>query len=229
MDLLRSRWCDSNTALCVGLDPDLERIPDKARSGARPLLDFCCNVVDATADSVCAFKPQAAYFAALGLEADLAELIAYIHSRHPMVPVILDAKRGDIGATARLYAQEAFLRYGADAVTVNPYLGFESIEPYFEFPDRGVIVLCRTSNPDSAWLQNYPEQEPVFLRVAQGVAQWNKHGNLMLVAGATYASDLGRIRSLVGDMPLLVPGVGAQGGILSPSCAPGSTAAVVGW
>lgn len=182
--------------------------------GSRPVLEFCCNIVDATADAVCAFKPQAAYFAALGLEADLAELITYIHARHPQVPVILDAKRGDIGATARLYAREAFVRFGADAVTVSPYLGRESIEPYFDYPERGVIVLCRTSNPDSAWLQNYPEDDPVYLRVARGVAKWNTHGNLMLVAGATYASDLGRIRSLVGDMPLLVPGVGAQGGDL---------------
>ena len=214
MDLLRTRWSDSDTALCVGLDPDLERIPKTALRGSRPLLDFCCAIVDATADAVCAFKPQAAHFAALGLEVDLAELIAYIHARHPQIPVILDAKRGDIGATARLYATEAFLRYGADAVTVSPYLGFESIEPYFDYPERGVIVLCRTSNPDSAWLQNYPEEDPVFLRVARGVAEWNRHGNLMLVAGATYAGDLGRIRSLVGDMPLLVPGVGAQGGDL---------------
>ncbi len=214
MDLLRARWRDSDTALCVGLDPDLERMPDIALRGPRPVLEFCCNIVDATADAVCAFKPQVAYFAALGLEADLAELIAYVHARHPRVPVILDAKRGDIGATARLYAREAFVRFGADAVTVSPYLGLESIEPYFDYPERGVIVLCRTSNPDSAWLQNYPEDDPVYLRVARGVAKWNTHGNLMLVAGATYAKDLGRIRSLVGDMPLLVPGVGAQGGDL---------------
>ncbi len=215
MDLLQQRWRDQDTALCVGLDPDLPRMPEGLREGPRPLLDFCCSIVDATADTACAFKPQAAYFGALGCEHELAELIAYIKARHPEVPVVLDAKRGDIGATARLYALEAFSRYGADAVTVSPYLGRESIEPYFEFPDRGVVVLCRTSNPDSAWLQDYPEDDPVYLRVARAAAEWNVHGNLMLVAGATYAGDLGRIRDVVGEMPLLVPGVGAQGGDLA--------------
>lgn len=215
MDLLQQRWREQDTALCVGLDPDLPRLPRAVREGSRPLLEFCCSIVDATADTACAFKPQAAHFAALGCEQELAELIAYIKARHPEVPVVLDAKRGDIGATARLYAVEAFSRYGADAVTVSPYLGRESIEPYFEFPQRGVVVLCRTSNPDSAWLQNYPEDDPVYLRVARAAAEWNVHGNLMLVAGATYAGDLGRIREAVGDMPLLVPGVGAQGGDLA--------------
>lgn len=179
------------------------------------MLDFCRDIVDATADLVCAFKPQIAYFSALGLENELASLIAYIHQNHPGVPVILDAKRNDIGDTARLYAQEAFERYDADAVTVNPYLGSESIAPFLSYEGRGVIVLCRTSNPDSAWLQQYPDEEsPLYLRVARSAAGWNDSGNLMLVAGATYPEELGRIREAVGDMPLLVPGVGAQGGDL---------------
>ncbi|MDH3644020.1 MAG: orotidine-5'-phosphate decarboxylase, partial [Gammaproteobacteria bacterium] len=140
---------------------------------------------------------------------------AHIHEAHPGIPVILDAKRGDIGSTARLYAVEAFERYDADAVTVNPYLGVESVEPYLEFADRGVVILCRTSNPGSAWLQGYPSDDPTFLRVASAASEWNGNGNLMLVAGATYPEDLAKIRQIVADMPLLVPGVGAQGGDLA--------------
>lgn len=219
IDQIRKGWEMRRSLLCVGLDPDPDRLPDsylkRANRDDEGLIAFCRDIVDATADQVCAFKPQIAYFAARGLEDQLAELIRYIHERHPGVPVILDAKRGDIGDTARLYAMEAFERFDADAVTVNPYLGEESIAPYLEYQDRGVIVLCRTSNPDSAWLQQYPEQgEPVYLRVAAKASLWNRTGNVMLVAGATYPEELGRIRDLVGDMPLLVPGVGAQGGDL---------------
>ncbi len=221
MELLRRRWVDGDTLLCVGLDPDVERIPSQLGSAPESILEFCVGIVDATADLVCAFKPQIAYFAAQGAEAQLEALIAHIHRRHPAVPVILDAKRGDIGDTARLYAVEAFERYGADAVTVNPYLGWEGIEPYAAYRDRGVVVLCRTSNPDSGWLQNHPPGDPVFLRVATAVRDWNRHGNLLLVAGATYAEDLRRIRETVGTMPLLVPGVGAQGGDLAAVVAAG--------
>lgn len=186
------------------------------------MLAFCKAIVDATADVVCAFKPQAAYFAAAGREAELAELITYIRDRYPDVPVILDAKRGDIGDTARLYAVEAFERFGAHAVTVNPYLGRESVEPFLAWPDRGVILLCRTSNPGSGWLQAHPTGDPLFLRVAQAAVEWNACGNVMLVAGATYPEDLRRIRNTVGDMPLLVPGIGAQGGDLAEVLANGA-------
>ena len=219
IEQIRQGWTLRESLLCVGLDPDPARIPSEFLETAnRPedgVMAFCREVVDATAELVCAFKPQIAYFAALGLEDRLAELIAYIHERHPGVAVILDAKRGDIGDTARLYAKEAYDRFDADAVTVNPYLGYESVEPYLERSDRGVIVLCRTSNPDSAWLQRYPEEgEPVFLRVAHAAVEWNRADNVALVAGATYPEELGAIRSLVGNMPLLVPGIGAQGGDL---------------
>ena len=189
-------------------------MPAEFRSSPTGFRDFCCAVVDATAGEVCAFKPQAAHFAAAAAEDQLAEVITYIHARHPDVPVILDAKRGDIGSTAAFYAREAYERYGADIVTVNPYPGFESIEPFLAYADRGVAVLCRTSNPGNAWLQSHPEDEPLFLRVARGVAEWNRHGNLMLVAGATYPEDMARIRSVAPTVPLLVPGVGAQGGDL---------------
>jgi orotidine-5'-phosphate decarboxylase len=215
MQLLRDRWDRADSMLCVGLDPDLARLPEVIGTGPGACLAFCKAIVDATADLVCAFKPQIAYFAAEGREAELAELIAHIHTRHPTVPVILDAKRGDIGDTARLYAIEAFERYGADAVTVNPYLGRESVEPFLAWPDRGVIVLCRTSNPGSGWLQNHPAEAPVYLRVAEAARDWNVHGNLMLVAGATYPEDLRHIRAAIDDMPMLVPGVGAQGGDLA--------------
>ncbi len=219
IEQIREGWRVRDSLLCVGLDPDVNRLPRQYRDGANRIedgmLDFCRDIVDATADLVCAFKPQIAYFSALGLENELQSLISYIHSNHPGVPVILDAKRNDIGDTAKLYAQEAFERYDADAVTVNPYLGSESIAPFLGYEGRGVIVLCRTSNPDSAWLQQYPDEAaPVYLRVAQSAAQWNQSGNVMLVAGATYPEELGRIRAEVGDMPLLVPGVGAQGGDL---------------
>lgn len=207
-------WNERNSLLCVGLDPDWQRLPAAYQAQEDALLAYCSDIVDATAHLVCAFKPQIAYFAARGREDELARLIAYIHARHPQIPVILDAKRGDIGATARLYAVEAYERYAADAVTVNPYLGAESIAPYLEYGDRGVIVLCRTSNADSAWLQDYPASAPLYLRIAQAVSEWNQRGNLMLVAGATYATELARIRQCVGDLPLLVPGIGTQGGDL---------------
>lgn len=227
IDQIQQGWRDRNSLLCVGLDPDITRLPQQYRDGANRIedgmLDFCRDIVDATADLVCAFKPQVAYFSALGLENELQRLIAYIHQQHPEVPVILDAKRNDIGDTARLYAQEAFERYGADAVTVNPYLGSESITPFLQYQGKGVIVLCRTSNPDSAWLQQYPDEAaPVYLRVARAAHDWNESGNLMLVAGATYPEELGRIRAMVGDMPLLVPGVGAQGGDLKAVLAQGA-------
>ena len=219
MDQVRLGWSQRSSLLCVGLDPDPARLPGAYRDGggsvADGVLSFCRDVVDATADLVCAFKPQIAYFAALGLEPELETLIRHIHDRHPGVPVILDAKRGDIGDTARCYAREAFERYDVDALTVNPYLGRESIQPYLDYEDRGVIVLCRTSNPDSAWLQHYPEgDEPVYLRVARAAVDWDRNGNVLLVAGATYPQELARIREIVGQMPLLVPGVGAQGGDL---------------
>ncbi len=210
-DQLRNAEAKCDSLLCVGLDPLPDAMPT-GFDGAAGALEFCSAIVDAVADRVCAFKPQIAHFAALGAEGELATLIDYIHTRHPDIPVILDAKRGDMGATAERYAIEAFDRYRADAVTVNPYLGPESLRPFLKRADRGVVVLCRTSNPESAWLQDYPAADPVYLRVARAAASWNVAGNVMLVAGATYPDELRRIRSAVVDMTLLVPGVGSQGG-----------------
>ena len=190
-------------------------MPDIFQQGRTPLLDFCKGIVDATHEFVCSFKPQAAYFAAVGAETQLEQLIDYIKLKHPEIPVILDAKRGDIGSTAALYAKEAYERYGADAVTVSPYLGLESIEPYMSYSDKGIVVLCRTSNPGSDWLQkDIQDPVPVYQKVARRVAEWNTDDQFVLVTGATYPEELGEVRQIVGEMPLLVPGIGAQGGDL---------------
>lgn len=207
---LRESWRRSDSALCVGLDPRLDRVPSHL-GGTEPLFAFCREIVDATADLVCAFKPQIAYFAAERAEAELEALIAYIHREHPGVPVILDAKRNDIGSTAEQYARELFDRYDADAATVNPYLGWDSVAPYADYDGRGVVVLCLTSNPDSAWLQDHPTGDPAYLRVADMAAE-NDRGNLLLVVGATFPEQLGKVRDRAPALPFLVPGVGAQGG-----------------
>ena len=210
---LETRWAHSNSLLCVGLDPQLDRIPERFKKQNSPYLDFCTAIVEATHELVCCFKPQVAYFSAVGAEDQLEKLVLYIKEQHPDIPVILDAKRGDIGSTAALYAKEAYERYGADAVTVNPYLGFESIEPYMKYEDKGIVVLCRTSNPGSDWLQkDKKDSVPVYQRVAKQVADWNKEDQFVLVTGATYPEELGEVRKIVGRMPLLVPGIGAQGG-----------------
>ena len=220
-DRLRQAWADSGSLLCVGLDPVRSRLPPPFNDSPFGLRDFCCEIVEATADLVCAFKPQAAHFAAEGAEGQLADVIAHIHQRWPNKPVILDAKRGDIGSTAALYAKEAFERYGADAVTVNPYLGEEGVRPFLKHPGRGVALLCRTSNPGSGWLQQAPAADPAYLRVAAAAREWNQNGNVMLVAGATYPEELAKIRAVADDMPLLTPGVGAQGGDLQQTLTAG--------
>lgn len=213
LDLLHRAWQDERL-ICVGLDPNPEKIPAHLGQGPSATFEFCKAIIDATAGDVCAFKPQIAWFSATGAEHVLADLIAYIHETHPHTPVILDAKRGDIGETNKAYAQEAFERYKADAVTVSPYLGLANLEPFIDHSDKGIFVLCRTSNPDAEWLQSHPVQDPTYLRVAGEVLRANQRGNLMLVVGATHIEELAKIREVVGDLPLLVPGIGAQGGRL---------------
>ena len=210
--------------LCVGLDPDPPRMPAAFRE-SDSVFDFCKAIVDATADAVCAFKPQFAYFAARRAEPQLERLCAYIHDTYPGVVLILDAKRGDIGPTAEQYAIEVFDRYGADAVTVNPYLGTDSIEPYLRYEGRGVLVLCRTSNPGGDDFQSLDVGgEPLFGRVARRAAtEWSSIGECGLVVGATYPRELGTVRSIIADMPVLVPGVGAQGGDVAATVAQGAT------
>ncbi|HXF46211.1 MAG TPA: orotidine-5'-phosphate decarboxylase, partial [Burkholderiaceae bacterium] len=193
------------------------------------ILAFCRAIVDATADLACAFKPQIAYFASARAEAELEALIAHIKDKHPDVPVILDAKRGDIGSTAEHYAREAFERYRADAVTLSPYMGSDSIEPYLAYAERGAFLLCRTSNAGGGDLQSLDVGgERLFERVARLALAWNRTGQLGLVVGATYPQDLARVRALVGDMPLLVPGIGAQGGDVATAVQAGQTSAGAG-
>lgn len=211
--------------LCVGFDPDPSRFPDVVHGS---VFDFCAAIVDATADLVCAFKPQIAYFAAIGAERELERVIAHVRDKYPDVFVLLDAKRGDIGPTAEQYAREAFDRYGADAVTVNPYLGGDTIEPYLRHPDGGVFVLCRTSNPGSGDFQSLlVDGEPLYQRVARRV-DWNAIGDCGLVVGGTYPGELAEVRSIVGDLPILVPGIGAQGGDVDATVAAGRDSAGLG-
>jgi orotidine-5'-phosphate decarboxylase len=230
IELLDARWRAADTLLAVGLDPDPARFPEHLRGRPQAIYEFCCAIVDATADLVCAFKPQIAYFASARAEDQLERLIAHIRVHHPAVPVILDAKRGDIGSTAEHYAREAFERYAAHAVTLSPYMGFDSIEPYLAYPDRGAFLLCRTSNAGGDDLQMLEVGgERVFERVARLVATtWNRGGQLGLVVGATYPDELARVRALSGDLPLLVPGIGAQGGDVEACVKSGQTAGGVG-
>ncbi len=220
---LAKRQAALDTLLCVGLDPDLSKLPERYLAGADPIVTFCKDVIDATCDLVGCFKPQFAHFAAAEALPALMEVIAYCHDKN--VPVILDAKRGDVGSTSSFYAREAFDVYGADAVTVNPYLGGDSLEPFLEREDKGVILLCRTSNPGGADLQNLKLASgvEVYEQIASMAAnEWNDNENVGLVVGATRPEELKRIRTIVGEMTLLLPGIGAQGGDISASLAAGA-------
>lgn len=204
----------NNSLICIGLDLDPERMPDHLRATKEGCFDFNRQIIDATADLVCAYKPQIAYYAAYSMEAQLLQTIDYLKDNYPHIPIILDAKRGDIDSTAKMYAREAFVRYQADAVTVNPYLGGDTLQPFFNYKEHGVFILCRTSNPGSGEFQTLSlEGKTLFVRVAEKAAkEWNKNKNIGLVVGATYPQDLAVVREVVGPMPLLIPGVGTQGG-----------------
>jgi orotidine-5'-phosphate decarboxylase len=210
---LRAAWDEKDSLACVGLDPLIERLPAHIAARASPIFQFNKAIIDATADLVCAYKPQFAHYAACEAEDQLERTIEYIHRAYPGIPVILDAKRGDVEGTAERYAIEAFERYAADAVTVNPYLGGDSLEPFLRYEDRGVIVLCRTSNPGARDLQDLDVGgRKLYAAVAELAAtRWNSRGNCLLVVGATYPEELAEVRAITGDMPFLVPGVGAQG------------------
>ncbi|MSO59184.1 MAG: orotidine-5'-phosphate decarboxylase [Ilumatobacteraceae bacterium] len=214
LSTLAARWAETGSLLCVGLDPDPDKFPSALRNDVDSIARFCIDIVDATAEFVCAFKPQIAYFAAVGAEHQLEQLCQHIRANHPTIPLILDAKRGDIGDTAALYAREAFDRYGAHAVTVSPYLGTDSIEPFLAHSGKGVFVLCRTSNAGSGEFQSQVSDGlPLYQHVAtRAVTDWATKGEVGLVVGATYPAELKIVRDIVGDMTLLVPGIGAQGG-----------------
>lgn len=226
IDSLQQAWHRNNSLVCVGLDPEPSRFPPRFVDDSDAVFHFCRDIVDATADLVCCFKLQIAHFAALGAEEALQRLIAHIHTHQPGVPVILDAKRGDIGSTAQHYASEAFDRYGADAVTVNPYLGRDSLQPFLDRADKGVVILCRTSNAGSGDLQDLDVGgRPLYQHVAEKVSkEWNTNGNCLLVTGATWPEQLAEVRAIVGNLPLLVPGIGAQGGDVEATLLNGQTA-----
>jgi len=231
-DQLASAQRRAESMLCVGLDPEPAKFPGAWAGDASRIFDFCAAIVDATHDQACAFKPQIAYFAAHRAEDQLERLIAHIKRVAPEVPVILDAKRGDIGSTAAQYAVEAFERYQADALTLSPYMGFDSIEPYFKYADRGLFLLCRTSNPGGSDLQAQrlaaaggaaaPSGELLYEHVASLAAgPWNRTGQLGLVVGATFPAEIARVRDLAPTLPLLIPGIGAQGGDAAATVAAG--------
>ena len=219
-DQLARAGAANDSLLCVGLDPEPAKFPGAWAGDASRIFDFCAAIVDATKDLVIAFKPQIAYFAAQRAEAQLERLIDHIRAQAPQVPVILDAKRGDVGSTAEQYAREAFERYRADAVTLSPFMGFDSIAPYLAYPGKGAILLCRTSNPGGGELQEQRlvaadglPGERLFERIARLAAgPWNRTGQLGLVVGATYPAEIERVREIAPRLPLLIPGIGAQGG-----------------
>ena len=223
---LAARWHSADSLLCVGLDPDPTRFPAHLRSRDDAIFAFCAAIAEATAPYVCAFKPQIAYFASARAEDQLESLIARLQRDYPDIPVVLDAKRGDIGTTAEHYAREAFERYGADAVTLSPFMGHDSIEPYLAYADRGAFLLCRTSNPGGNDLQMVDVHgERLYERIARVAAgEWNRNGQLGLVVGATFPAELRRVRQIVGNLPLLVPGIGAQGGDVQASVHAGQAA-----
>ena len=231
VESLEARWRDANSLVCVGLDPEPSRFPAHFAQEPDAVFAFCRDIVDATAEHVCAFKPQVAHFAAIGAEDALQRVIAHIHAAHPSIPVILDAKRGDIGSTAEHYACESFDRFSADAVTVNPYVGRDSVQPFLARAGKGVVILCRTSNPGARDLQDlivtpaHGLPRPLYQHIAEIVArEWNQDGQCALVVGATWPAQLAEVRAIVGNLPLLVPGVGAQGGDVEAIVRNGKTA-----
>jgi orotidine-5'-phosphate decarboxylase len=218
LEQLQGAERQNGSLLCVGLDPEPSKFPAGMKGDASKIFDFCAQIVDATADLAISFKPQIAYFAAYRAEDQLEKLMEHMRRNAPHVPVILDAKRGDIGSTAEQYAKEAFERYGADAVTLSPFMGFDSVQPYLKYHGKGAFLLCRTSNPGGDDLQNQRlasvEGQPLMYEHIAKLAQgpWNLNGQLGLVVGATYPAEIERVRSLAPTLPLLIPGVGAQGG-----------------
>lgn len=218
-------WEEKNSLLCVGLDTDPNKIPAHLREEECPVFEFNRAIIDHTFDLVCAYKAQIAYYSAANADHELCMTIDYIHDRYPGIPVILDAKRGDIGSTARMYAREVFDRYRADAVTVNPYLGGDTLEPFLVHKEKGIIVLCRTSNPGAGDIQDLESNgKKIYQIVAhKATREWNHNGNILLVVGATYPGELGEIRAIAGDVPFLVPGIGAQGGDVEKAVKGGKT------
>ncbi len=226
-DKLLNKAIENKSWLCVGLDPDINKLPNEIDKNIVGVGKFLRSIIDATSDIVCAYKPNSAFYEQFGIEGVslLREIISYVPDS---IPVILDAKRGDIGNASRMYAVSAFDHLKADAITVNPYMGYDCVKPFLEYKDKGVIVLCLTSNPSSAEFQkrtisNKDCSWALYKLVAEKVLSWNEYGNIGLVAGATSPMELSEIREIIGDdIPILIPGVGAQGGDLEASLKMGS-------
>ena len=213
----------NNSLLCVGLDPD----PEKLQSGKNQF-DFNKIIIDTTASIVCCYKPQIAFYAAAGESGliSLKQTVDYIHKNYPDIPVLLDAKRSDVGHTSQMYAKEVFDVYEADAVTVNPYCGFDSLEPFFKREDKGIFVICRTSNPGASDFQDLIIREnPLYVEVAKKIITWSeKYPNVFLEIGATWPQEIGVLRKMATSMPFLIAGIGAQGGDLKSTLENGLTA-----
>jgi orotidine-5'-phosphate decarboxylase len=214
---------NSKSWLCVGLDPDIEKLPENIPKNLEGIFNFLKSIIDSTNDIVCAYKPNSAFYEAFGAPgiSMLKNIIDYIPDK---IPVILDAKRGDIGNTSRMYARFAFENMGADAITVNPYMGHDSLKPFLDYNTKGIFILCLTSNPSSADFQKQVIESAdkaainMYELVARKAVSWNKNGNIGLVVGATSPEELGGVRKIIGeDIPILIPGVGAQGGDLEGS------------
>lgn len=225
IDRLQSAWEHSNSLLCVGLDPDLKKIPTHIRSLSYPIFEFNRRIIEATAEFVCCYKPQIAFYAGEKAEDQLEMTMQFIRKHCPNVITILDSKRGDIGNTAEMYAKEAFERYQADLVTVNPYLGGDSLNPFLKDEKKGAVILCRTSNPGAKDLQDLKIGDKTLYQVVaeKSANEWNSNQNVLLVVGATYPEEMGQIRKAVGNVPFLVPGIGAQGGDIQAVMKNGAT------
>lgn len=206
----------NNSLLCVGLDSDIDKMPKHILKIDHPQTTFNKAIIDATAEFVCAFKPNTAFYESRGLPGIEALKLTcdYIRKAYPEIPLIVDAKRGDIGNTNDAYMKYIFDYLRADAVTLQPYLGVETLKPFLDRKEKAVFILCRTSNPGAGELQDLEvDGKPLYQIVAENVAKkWNGNGNCALVVGATYPTELEIVRRIVGDMPLLIPGIGAQGG-----------------
>ncbi|HEX7259779.1 MAG TPA: orotidine-5'-phosphate decarboxylase [Candidatus Saccharimonadia bacterium] len=214
---LSSAVQQNDTLLCVGLDPVRDNLPDHLKNHGNAFFTFNKAIIDATADLICAFKPNSAFYEAEGADgiSQLHDTCRYITDNHPHIPIILDFKRADIGSTNQAYSKFAFDYLGVDAITVHPYLGRDAIQPFLDYKDKGIMILVRTSNPGSGEFQNLEvDGVKLYLKVAKAVQDsWNANQNCQLVIGATYPEELAEIRKLVGDdMIFLVPGIGAQGG-----------------
>ncbi len=230
IEKLSNIWAANNSLLCIGIDPKIDRVPSHLTEEPAPFYTFAKEIIDRTHDLVCAYKFQIAGYSATGKEQELHQSIAYVKEKYPHIPVILDAKRGDIAISSGQYAVEAFERYQADAVTVNPYMGRDSAQPFLNYREKGIIFLCKTSNSGAEEFQDLDVNgSPLFERIAQQISStWNTFENCLLVVGGTWPKQLTSLRQSMGDMPFLVPGLGHQGADLNELIAAGITSAGTG-